>query len=147
MLHGINPNCPPELLYCLARMGHGDEIMIADRNYPTYAHAADAPVSQPIALPGFDALAAIKLITELMPIDHFHAYGALRMEVDGAPAEMNASHRAVFAHLAEVAPVEAVLGHIERQAFYRQAKQVFGIVHTTEDHPFGCYILRKGVIF
>ena len=100
MLHGINPNCPPELLYCLARMGHGDEIRIAERNYPTYAQAAATHVQQPIALPDFDALAAIKLITELMPVDNFHAYGALRMEVDGAPNEMNASHKAVFAHLA-----------------------------------------------
>lgn len=107
MLYGVNPNCPPDLLYCLACMGHGDELMIADRNYPAHAHAAEAAVPQPIALPGFDALAAIKMITELMPIEP----------------------------------------HIERQAFYQHAKSVFGIVHTTEDQPFGCYILRKGVIF
>ena len=147
MLYGVNPNCPPDLLYCLACMGHGDELMIADRNYPAHAHAAEAAVPQPIALPGFDALAAIKMITELMPIDNFHAYGALRMEVDDAPNEMNTSHRAVFAHLAEVAPMDAVLGHIERKVFYKHAKSVFGSVHTTEDRPFGCYILRKGVIF
>ena len=114
MLYGVNPNCPPDLLYCLACMGHGDELMIADRNYPAHAHAVEAAVPQPIALPGFDALAAIKMITELMPIDNFHVYGALRMEVDDAPNEMNTSHRAVFAHLAEVAPMDAVLDHIER---------------------------------
>ena len=147
MLYGVNPNCPPELLYCLARMGHGDELMVADRNYPAHAHAAAIHVPQPIALPGFDALAAITMITELLPIDNFHAYGALRMEVDDAPDDLNASHRAVFAHLANVAPEDAVLGHIERQAFYKHAQRVFGIVHTSEDHPFGCYILRKGVIF
>ena len=147
MLCGVNPNCPPDLLYCLACMGHGDELMIADRNYPAHAHAAEAAVPRPIALPSFDALAAIKMITELMPIDNFHSYGALRMEIDDAPNEMNASHRAVFEHLAEVAPLDAVLGHIGRHAFYQHAKSVFGIVHTTEDQPYGSYIFRTGVIF
>jgi hypothetical protein len=34
MLFNIDSNCSPELLYCLAQMGHGDELVIADRNFP-----------------------------------------------------------------------------------------------------------------
>ena len=86
MLFNIDSNCSPELLYCLAQMGHGDELVIADRNFPATSTALQTCFQKVIPMPGFSALAAIKTITSLLPLDGFVDHAAVRMEIDGAPA-------------------------------------------------------------
>ena len=147
MLLNIDANCSPELLYCLAQMGHGDEIVIADRNFPATSTALQTKFKMLISMPGLNALSCIKSITSLIPLDGFVKYAAIRMEIDGAPAEMNETHTAVFSFLETIIPEEATLGHISRSKFYDRAQQAFAVVQTSEDIPYGCYILRKGVIF
>ncbi|MDB2324527.1 ribose ABC transporter [Alphaproteobacteria bacterium] len=147
MLINIDPNCTPELLYCLAQMGHGDELVIADRNFPANSTAAKTDFQQTIQMPGFSALTAIKTITSLLPLDGFVDHAAIRMEIDGQPDEMNESHQQVFAYLKTVIPNGAGLGHIPRLDFYARAKGAYAVVQTSEDIPYGCYLLRKGVIF
>ena len=73
----------------------------------------------------------------------FRAYD----QIDGAPEEMNETHTAVFSFLETVIPDGAGLGHIPRPAFYERARRAYAVVRTSEDIPYGCYILRKGVIF
>jgi L-fucose mutarotase len=147
MLFNIDSNCSPELLYCLAQMGHGDELVIADRNFPATSTALQTCFQKVIPMPGFSALAAIKTITSLLPLDGFVDHAAVRMEIDGAPEEMNETHTAVFSFLETVIPDGAGLGHIPRPAFYERARRAYAVVRTCEDIPYGCYILRKGVIF
>lgn len=147
MLIGIDPRATPDLVYCLAAMGHGDEIAIVDSNFPKHAIAADTVFGEPIYLPGFSAPAAIDMISGLMPLDAFAAHCALRMEIDDAPGELGAVHSEAFDILQRMKPEAANLGSIERQAFYSRARACFAIVHTTESRPYGCFILRKGVIF
>lgn len=147
MLTGIDPRLTPELLYALALMGHGDEIVIADANFPAASTAAHCVMSEPLCLPGLNATEAIRLITALMPIDAFVEHGALRMEIDDAPDQVNQAHQEVWAVLDEVKPADAGLGSIERQDFYTRAKTAFAVVQTTEARAYGCFILRKGVIF
>lgn len=147
MLKTIDPRITPELMDCLIRLGHGDEIVIADRNYPAASTAAHCVRKEVIRLPGFNATETVRLITGLMPIDNFHEYGALRMEVDGAPDRVEDVHAEVFKLLRGVAPEDAALGSIERQAFYAHAKGAFAVVACSEDRPFGCFILRMGVVF
>lgn len=147
MLIGIDAKMTPELLYALALMGHGDEIVIADANFPAASMAASCTIDAPINLPGLDAPAAARLITSLLPIDAFVDFGALRMEIDGAPDEIGEVHAEVWAVLEAAKPAEAALGSIERQDFYARAKAAFAVVHTGEARPFGCFILRKGVVF
>ena len=147
MLFNIDSNCSPELLYCLAQMGHGDELVIADRNFPATSTALQTCFQKVIPMPGFSALAAIKTITSLLPLDGFVDHAAVRMEIDGAPEEMNETHTAVFSFLETVIPVGASLGHVSRQEFYERARRAYAVVRTSEDIPYGCYILRKGVIF
>ena len=100
-----------------------------------------------IPMPGFSALAAIKTITSLLPLDGFVDHAAVRMEIDGAPEEMNETHTAVFSFLETVIPDGAGLGHVPRSEFYERARRAYAVVRTSEDIPYGCYILRKGVIF
>lgn len=147
MLKNIDPRITPELMDCLIRLGHGDEIVIADRNYPAASTAAHCVMPDVIRLPGFSAPEAVALITQHMPIDRFTDYGALRMQVDGEPDRVDQVHQEVFDVLDKVKPAEAKLGSIERQAFYAQARNAFAVVACSEDRPFGCFILRMGVVF
>ena len=147
MLFNIDSNCSPELLYCLAQMGHGDELVIADRNFPATSTALQTCFQKVIPMPGFSALEAIKTITGLLPLDGFVDHAAVRMEIDGVPEEMNETHTAVFSFLETVIPDGAGLGHIPRSEFYERARRAYAVVRTSEDIPYGCYILRKGVIF
>jgi len=147
MLIGINPTIPPELLDCLMRMGHGDEIVVADANFPSASTAVDTVIGAALPLPGFSAPAAVKLITELLPLDGFSDACAYRMEIDNAPETLEDVHRETFAIIDAVKPEGARLGSIERQGFYTRAAKSFAVVSTSENRPFGCFILKKGVIF
>jgi len=100
-----------------------------------------------IQMTGFDAAEVAELICGLMPLDGFSDAAAYRMEIDGAPDEMGDVHKDVFAVLGAAKPEGAVLGSIQRQDFYGRARAAFAVVRTTEARPFGCFILRKGVIF
>lgn len=147
MLIGIDPRTTPELLHTLARMGHGDEIVIADRNYPAAWSASGCIVTGVIQYPGHDATEVADLITQLMPLDSFHDHSVLRMEIDNKPETLSGAHQAVWDLLTPRLPEGGILGSLERQSFYRRAGHSFAVVQCTEDRPFGCFILRKGVIF
>ncbi len=147
MLIGIDPRVTPDLMDCLMRMGHGDELVVADANYPATSSAAGTTWGEVITLPGFSTPQAIDLITGLMPLDAFSETCALPMEIDGEPATLSDVHREAFAVIEAQMPEGAATGCIERQAFYKNAERAFAVVATTEDRPYGCFILRKGVIF
>lgn len=147
MLIGIDRRITPDLLHCLALMGHGDEIVIADANYPAQSTARHCAMPTAINLPGLYATEAAELITQLMPLDGFSDYSALRMEIDGQPDLMGEVHEEVWAALKSRLPDNGKLASIERQEFYSHARRAFAVVHTAESRPFGCFILRKGVVF
>ena len=147
MLIGIDAKMPPDLLFCLARMGHGDELVIADSNFPAESSANHCIETQVIQLPGMNAAEAISLITTVMPLDYFTEYAVLRMEVDNKPDEMNDAHKEAWDVLERIKPKEAHLASIERQSFYEKARKAFVVVQTTESRPYSCFILRKGVVF
>lgn len=147
MLKGLDKRFTAELLHCLALLGHGDEIVIADANFPAHATAAETTFGAVIELPGFSAPAAIELITQLLPLDAFTPECALRMEIDGKPDEVSEVHAEAFAVLEKVKPEQAGLGSIERQDFYARAKTAFAVIRTGETRPYGCFLLRTGVVF
>lgn len=147
MLKGIDARMPAELLDVLMRMGHGDEIVVADSNFPSHATAAETVTGQVLELPGFSAPEAISLITALLPLDPFVPEGALWMQRDGAGDTPDQVHEEAIAILEAEMPEGGAVGSIERQDFYARARRGFAVVRCTEARPFGCFILRKGVIF
>jgi L-fucose mutarotase len=147
MLKGIDARMPAELLDLLMRMGHGDEIAVVDANFPSHSTAGETMTGQVVELPGFSAPEAIALICALMPLDAFVPAGALWMEHDGQGDSPDEVHREGIAVLEREMPEGGAVGSLERQAFYARARQGFGVVRCTESRPFGCFILRKGVIF
>lgn len=147
MLIGIDPQIPPELMDCLMRMGHGDEIAVVDANYPAATSAAGTVTGAVIRLQGCSTPGAISLITALMPLDGFTDACGLRMQVDDEPENIIDVHREGIDIIETAMPEGAAVGSIERQDFYRRAATCFAVVATTEARGYGCFILRKGVIF
>lgn len=147
MLHGIDPRVTPNLLSCLAQMGHGDEIAVVDSNFPAASTSPTCTVTDVVGYPGQNASDVVDLITKLMPLDPFGNYAALRMQSDDTPNDLTDVHQEVWNILTPRLPEGAALSGIARPAFYTRAKQCFAIVHCGENRPYGCFILRKGVIF
>jgi L-fucose mutarotase len=150
MLHNIDTRITPELLYILSQMGHGDEIVVADRNFPSYSIGSNCIVKVPIILTNLNATETVEAICSLLPLDTFSDYGALRMEVDNEPASKNEVHQEVWLLLNRIGADQKITiqkSSLERQDFYSHASSSYAIVQTNESRPFGCFILRKGVIF
>ena len=150
MLHNIDPRITPELLSVLSQMGHGDEIVIADRNFPSYSIGSNCIVNLPIILTNLNAAETIDVICSLLPLDTFSDYSALRMEIDNDPNSENEVHKEAWQILDKVETkrkIELKKSSLRRQIFYNHAMSTFAIVQTNESRPFGCFILRKGVIF
>ncbi|PZQ52106.1 MAG: ribose ABC transporter [Rhodovulum sulfidophilum] len=142
MLKGIDPLLNPELLAVLAAMGHGDEIVFSDANFPATSVAAETVhgVALRVDCP---VLAALGAALSIFPLDTFDGAPVLTMQVVGDP---DATPEVV----AEAAPLFAAEGAamatLERFAFYERAKGAFAIVRTLERRPYGNFILRKGVL-
>ena len=140
MLKGIHPLLGPELLHAIRTMGHGDDIVIADANFP-----AGFMGPKVIRADGVDAVAMTEAILAHMPLDTFVPECAWRMEVVGDPAavpEVCATFQDVVHRLAGDFTVHS----LERFAFYEKARKAACIVATTEFRLYGNIILKKGVV-
>lgn len=146
MLKGIDRTITADLLHVLMLMGHGDDIVICDVNHPAATIAKHTTYGRLLTLGGATLLEAARAITTLMPVDTFVDEPILRMLVVDDPSK----EYPLFAQMREV--VEAAegrqvrMGALERFAFYEAAKNAFAIVRTSDPGPYGCFILRKGVI-
>ena len=141
MLKGLDPLLSPDLLHVLRAMGHGDEIVVADANFPAASMARRL-----LRLDGVSAVAVVDAILSVMPLDDFAPEAAWRMEVVGnAQAE-----QPIFAEFRRmIAAREGErfrLAALERFAFYEQATAAFAIVATGEGRLYGNLILKKGVV-
>ena len=147
MLKTIPPIIGSELLAILAEMGHGDELVLADRNFPAVSTARATVSGKLVRLAGVDTTEAARAILTLLPLDSFVDQPVRRMAVVG-------DHEAVLeVHADMQAVVDAAEGKsigiekVERFAFYEAARRAYAVVQTTESRPYGCFLLKKGVVF
>ncbi len=139
MLKGLSPLLSPDLLHVLASMGHGDEIVLADANFPAATHA-----KRLVHMPGTSAPAVLDAVLSVLPLDDFVAQPALTMQVVGDAG----------ARPPVVDDFDAVLRQhgfgassaLERFAFYERAAKAFAIVATGETRIYGNLLLKKGVV-
>lgn len=140
MLKGVDPILGPDLLAALRAMGHGDELVIADANFPA------ASVARRVCRgDGVDAVRMLEAVVSLMPLDDFGPVAAWRMAAvlpQGEPPVIVAAFAAALGRAGYGGPIEP----IERQAFYERARGAFVVVATGEARLYGNIILRKGVI-
>lgn len=141
MLKGLDPLLSPDLLMYLRAMGHGDEIVIVDANFP-----ADSRGQRLVRLDGVSATAALDAVLSVMPLDEFVPEAAWRMEVVGDPA----AEQPIFSEFRDILTrregPETRLGALERFAFYERADAAYAIVATGEGRLYGNVILKKGII-
>jgi L-fucose mutarotase len=141
MLRNIDPLLTPDLLKILREMGHGDEIVIVDANYPA---ATDA--RRLVYLPGASATDALRAILSLMPLDTYVDCAAYGMAVVGEPDRVEPMHADFQTVIDEVALEDVTLERLERFAFYDRARTAFAVVSTAERRLYGNILLKKGVI-
>ena len=146
MLRFVDPVISAELLYVLMLMGHGDDIVLCDVNHPAVTIAKETTHGKLIDLPGCDIPQATKAILSLMPLDTFVDQPVMRMRVVGDPDGTVPIFARMQATLDESQGQPVNMGAYERFDFYAAAKKSFAIVRTSDPGPYGCFILRKGVI-
>jgi L-fucose mutarotase len=122
-------------------MGHGDEIVIADANFP-----ATALGNRCHRLDGLTATDVLGAVLNVLPLDSFVAEPALVMEVVDDPDSVPPIVAEFQNIITATADNPASLGKLERFAFYDRAKTAFAIIQTGETRLYGNIILSKGVI-
>jgi L-fucose mutarotase len=139
MLKGVDPVLTPDLLWVLRAMGHGDEIVLCDTNFPCHSVAGSKRL---IALPGLDACRIARAILSVMPLDSYVDTPAMYM----AAPEQQPVHTMMQDVVAALNEFPVTLAPVERFAFYERAKQGFAFIATGETRLYGNFIFKKGVV-
>jgi L-fucose mutarotase len=142
MLKNLNVLHTPELLHILASMGHGDDVALVDCNFPAVSVA-----QRLVRLDGADLTTALEACLQLMPLDTFVESPVRRMMQVHAPDEIPAVQQECQKIIDRAEGRQVKTTGIKREDFYEEAKKAFAVVYTTELRPYGCLLLKKGVIF
>jgi len=140
MLVGISPLLSPELLATLYRMGHGDEIVLADAHFP--GHSVN---NNTLRADGLGVADLLEAILPLFVLDQYVDSPVFTMDAvpgDTLDPAVEASYRAA---IDKSWPDTPKIARVERFSFYEQAKQAFAVVMTGETAKYGNIILKKGV--
>jgi L-fucose mutarotase len=145
VLKSLDPLLNADVLYALRAMGHGDDVILCDTNFP-----ADSVSKQTVLgkLLRIDASAArvAKAILSVMPLDSFVDKPAERMEIVGKPKEIPPVQAEVQVEIDKAEGKSWPMGSIERFAFYEKAKKAYCVIQTGETRFYGCFVFKKGVI-
>ncbi|MER9606552.1 RbsD/FucU family protein [Mesorhizobium sp. M0243] len=145
MLKGINPLLNADVLQALRAMGHGDDLIIADTNFPSDSVARQTALGRVLRI---DASAAqvVKAVLSLYPLDTFVDDSAARMEIVGKPDEIPPVQSEVQKEVDKAEGKSWPMIAVERYAFYERAKQAYCVIQTGERRFYGCFAFRKGVV-
>jgi L-fucose mutarotase len=139
MLKGISKHISPDLLALLHRMGHGDELLLADAHFP--GHSSGPQVLRA------DGITVTQLLDGILPLFELDSYAPplIMMEPVATdvldPAVEHDYMQVIRKHGAAVPDPQ----RIERFAFYERARSAYAIVMTGELRKYGNLILKKGV--
>jgi L-fucose mutarotase len=139
MLKGISKYIGPELLALLHRMGHGDEIILADAHFP--GHSSGPQVLRA------EGITVAQLLEGILPLFELDSYASPLVMMQAAPQdtldpEVESDYMEVIRKYAPGAPHPE---RIERHAFYARARAAYAIVMTGELRKYGNLLLKKGV--
>ena len=145
MLKGIDPILNADVLYALRAMGHGDDLILCDTNFPAESVAQETVLGELLRIDAPLARVA-RGVLSLYPLDSFVEDSAARMEIVGKPDEVPEVQEEVQAEINMAEGKAWPMVGVERFAFYERAKQAFAVIQTGERRFYGCIALRKGVI-
>ncbi|AEI92723.1 RbsD/FucU family protein [Roseobacter litoralis] len=143
MLKGIDPILNAEVLFALRAMGHGDDLIIADTNFPSDSVARDTVLGKILRIDR-PAAEVVRAVLSVYPIDTFVDDAAARMEVVDEPDTILPVMQEVQ-HEVSAAGGPTMLS-IERFAFYDRSKKAYAVIQTGERRFYGCFAFRKGVV-
>lgn len=138
MLKGIPNILTPELLKILMEMGHGDELVIADGNFPSQRIG-----QRVVRLDGHNVPEIMEAILKLYPLDTYAVPVALMAKVPGDTVETPIwdTYKKIVADHTDKDPE-----FVERFAFYERAKDAYAVIATSEKALYANIILKKGVV-
>jgi L-fucose mutarotase len=146
MLKSIDPLLNADVLYALRAMGHGDDLVLCDANFPADSVARQTALGRLLRIDGVTAGRAARAILSVLPLDSFVEQPALRMEIVDKPAEVPAVQAEVQAEIDAALGKPSPMGSIERFAFYDLARKAYCVIQTGERRFYGCFVFKKGVI-
>ncbi|MEK0312661.1 L-fucose mutarotase [Cohnella sp. 56] len=141
MLKGIPAILSPELLKILMEMGHGDEIVLGDGNFPAASHARRL-----VRCDGHGIPELLEAVLSLLPLDQYTARPAALMQVVPGDTVETPIWDRYDRIVRERAGLTDAFEQVERFAFYERAKQAYAIVATGESALYANIILKKGVV-
>jgi len=142
MLKGIPDIVSPELLKVLHEMGHGDDLVIGDANYPAASNARIL-----VRADGHGVPEILDAILSLFPLDDFVPHPVALMQVVPGDATVPVIQDEIRKVVRKHEPKgDALVEQVERFAFYERAKKAYAVLATTEKKLYGCMIIKKGVI-
>ncbi len=139
MLKGIDKLLTGELLKALCDMGHGDELVIADANFP-----AKTVAKRLIRVPGVDGVRVAAAVLSVFPLDTYVDNPACVMDLTDGDKAKSMPAPVIWGEYAHLTGAE--LGLIERFDFYERAKNAYLVIQTGEERQYGNLLLTKGVV-
>ena len=146
MLRNFDNRLNADVIQALRAMGHGDDLVICDTNFPADSVARHTITGNLLRMDNLTAAQAVDAILSVMPLDSFVDKPASRMEVGANPNDIPPVQAEVQAAIDRAEGKSWPMGSIERFAFYEAAKNAYAVVVTGETRFCGCFILKKGVI-
>ncbi len=141
MLKNIPGILSPELLKILMEMGHGDEIVIADGNFPAASHAQRLARCDGHGVPPL-----LDAVLQFFPLDAFVERPVALMAVvpgDNYSPDIWPAYRRI---IRKQNPQFAGFELLERHAFYERARTAYAVVATGEMARYANLILKKGLV-
>ena len=146
MLKSLDPLLNADVLWALRAMGHGDDIVLCDTNFPADSVARETVLGEVLRIDNASAARVARAVLSVMPLDTFVETPAERMEIVGKPNEVPPVQAEVQAEIDQAEGRAWPMGSIERFAFYERAKRAYCVVQTGERRFYGCFVLKKGVV-
>lgn len=140
MLLGIPAQISPDLLKIICEMGHGDEIVLADANFPSASIAQRLVRADGIEIPEL-----LSGILELFPLDQYDNTNFILMEkCEGDTADVSVWSE--YENILKKSNPDAEMSFIERFDYYERAKKAYAVVATGERRQYANIILKKGCV-
>lgn len=142
MLKGIPKIISPSLLKTLCEAGHGDEIVIADGNFP-----AETFGKRVVRADGISGTAMLEAVMSLVPLDTYSDPNFMLMQLtESDKGKINLTIRDEYKNIADRHDKNVRVGFIDRFDFYERAKSAYVVIATGEEAVYANIILKKGVI-
>jgi L-fucose mutarotase len=146
VLKSIDPCLNADVLHALRSMGHGDDLVLCDTNFPADSVAHQTVLGRLLRIDNVSAARAARAILSVLPLDSFVDKPASRMEIVGQRDEIPPVQAEVQAEIDAAQGRPSSMGGVERFEFYDLAKKAYCVIQTGERRFYGCFIFKKGVI-